>query len=362
MILQFASRKQPSKLLAFWAIYYLAGWLNPVAAQWADKQRFEYSQQHMGTLFRIIFYDTDSMHAHHAAAAGFKRVAELNNILSDYQPDSEINNLCRSAGTGKWQPVSPDLWFVLKKAVKVSRKTKGAFDVTVGPYVQLWRRTRRQGKLPTLEALTAARQAVGYQKIKLNKKNCSVQLTAPGMQLDMGAIGKGYAVDEALKILKTYGIKSALVDGGGNIVVSKAPPKSKGWLVHVTTPAPGDSSGQLRLYLQHKGVAMSGDLYQYINIDGTRYSHILNPFTGVGLTDQSLVTIIARNGLEADWLSTAVSVLGPEKGLALVDRTPGTAATYWQQVQHKPRQWLSKRFRTNYYNPEKTRITTKQKL
>ncbi|WP_223816244.1 FAD:protein FMN transferase [Adhaeribacter rhizoryzae] len=299
----------------------------------------------MGTLFRIALYASDSTQAGQAARAAFNRVAELNHILSDYEPNSELNQLCRTAGTGQWVPVSKELWFVLKKSVAVSERTKGAFDVTVGPYVQLWRRARRQGELPTPDALAQARKAVGYQHLKLNNKNKTVQLAVPNMQLDMGAIGKGYAVDEALKILRKHGIKSALIDGGGNIVVSRPPPGTKGWAVSLGITAPTDNTRQLKLLLKHQGVATSGDLYQYLILDGVRYSHILNPFTGLGLTDQSRVTIVARNGLTADWLSTAVSVLGPTDGLALADKTPGAAASFIRQEKDQTPQWLSRRFK-----------------
>jgi thiamine biosynthesis lipoprotein len=210
--------------------------------------------------------------------------------------------------------------------------------------VQLWRRCRRQGKLPAPEALAQAQKAVGYRHLRFDKKRKAVLLAVPGMQLDMGAIGKGFAVDEALKVITRSGIRSALVDGGGNIVVSQAPPGTKGWQVSLSVPAPADTSRMVRLQLRHQAVATSGDLYQYINLGGLRYSHILNPFTGLGLTDQSLVTILARTGLEADWLSTAVSVLGPEKGLALADRTPGAAAAFVRQG-GQLQLWRSRRFR-----------------
>ncbi|KAA5538668.1 FAD:protein FMN transferase [Adhaeribacter rhizoryzae] len=317
----------------------------PILGQSQSLTRFEYNQQHMGTLFRIALYASDSTQAGQAARAAFNRVAELNHILSDYEPNSELNQLCRTAGTGQWVPVSKELWFVLKKSVAVSERTKGAFDVTVGPYVQLWRRARRQGELPTPDALAQARKAVGYQHLKLNNKNKTVQLAVPNMQLDMGAIGKGYAVDEALKILRKHGIKSALIDGGGNIVVSRPPPGTKGWAVSLGITAPTDNTRQLKLLLKHQGVATSGDLYQYLILDGVRYSHILNPFTGLGLTDQSRVTIVARNGLTADWLSTAVSVLGPTDGLALADKTPGAAASFIRQEKDQTPQWLSRRFK-----------------
>ena len=298
----------------------------------------------MGTLFRIIVYTPDSTQAHRAARAAFKRVADLDRMLSDYLPDSELNRLSRTAGSGQWVPVSPDLWLLLRRSVAIARKTRGAFDVTLGPYSHLWRRVRRQGTLPSSQALAQAGRAVGYQHLAFHKKRRAVCLAVPDMQLDMGAIGKGYAVDEALEVLTKAGIRSALVDGGGNIVVSQAPPASQGWQVSLLVPSPADSSRLIHLHLRNQAVATSGDLYQYILLDGIRYSHILNPFTGLGLTDQSLVTILARTGLEADWLSTAVSVLGPEEGLRLADRCRGAAALFVRRQPGQLQQWRSKRF------------------
>ncbi|MGV3639247.1 MAG: FAD:protein FMN transferase [Adhaeribacter sp.] len=299
----------------------------------------------MGTVFRLVLYAPDSARAGQAARAGFRRIAQLDTILSDYIAHSELNKLSRSAGTNTWVPVSADLWFLLRRSVAVSRRTRGAFEVTVGPYMQLWRRARYQGQLPAPEALARARQAVGYRHLHFRKKGRAVLLDAAGMQLDMGAIGKGYAVDEALEAISRAGIRSALVDGGGNIVVSQAPPGTPGWQVALLVPSPADTTRTLRLQLRRQAVATSGDLYQYVQLDGTRYSHILDPFTGLGLTDQSLVSIVARTGLEADWLSTSVSVLGPEKGLRLADRTRGAAAVFVRRRPGPLQQWRSKRFR-----------------
>lgn len=330
------------RLLGVWVLSFLL--CLPARGQ-QQLSRYEYGQRHMGTLFRIILYAPDSAQAGLAARAAFNRVNQLNHILSDYEPTSELNELCRTAGTGQWVPVSNDLWYVLQKSVEISERTKGAFDVTVGPYVQLWRRARRQGQLPTPAALAQAKAAVGYQHLRLNKKRQTVQLAVPQMQLDMGAIGKGYAVDEALLILKKHGIKSALVDGGGNIVVSCPPPGTNGWSVNLGISAPSDTTRQMQLFLKNQAVATSGDLYQYLTLNGVRYSHILNPYTGLGLIGQSRVTVIARRGLTADWLSTAISVLGPAKGLALANQTKGAAASFIRQNQDLKQQWISRRFK-----------------
>lgn len=297
----------------------------------------------MGTLFRIIIYTDSEIKAQAAATAAFNRIDNLNKILSDYDPSSELSRLSRLAGTGQALSLSPDLWYLLQKSMEVSKKTNGAFDVTVGPIVQLWRRARRQQTLPPDSALTQARRLVNYQHIILNPTAKTAQLLLRGMQLDMGAIGKGYAVDEAMKVLKSKGIEIALVDGGGNILVSQAPPQSKGWAIDLLT-SPTPNQQPKKIYLTNRGVATSGDLYQYVELNDTRYSHIVNPFTGLGLIDQRHVTIIAQNATAADWLSTALSVMSPAEGLALVQKVPRAAAYIVKREKAAFLSWQSKRY------------------
>jgi len=326
----------------FLGLLLLAGFASQ--SQSAIKQRFEYVRPQMGTTFRIILYADSEAKAQAAANAGFNRIEELNKILSDYDPESELSRLSASAGSGKAIKLSPDLWYILHKSLLISKKTNGAFDVTIGPVVQLWRRARRQHELPAAEALAQAKCHIGYRNIILNPQSKTAQLRISGMQLDMGAIGKGYAVDEAMKVLKAKGIKSALIDGGGNILVSRAPPKSKGWIIDLHPLQTTNQQEQQKLVLKQQGVATSGDLYQYVELDGSRYSHIVNPFTGVGLTDQSRVTIITKNATDADWLSTSLSVLDPTVGFALIKKVPRAAASIVKNENNILKHWESKRY------------------
>jgi len=302
--------------------------LHSVTTRAQPTGRYEFESRQMGTLFRIVLYAPSDSLADAAAQAAFQRIEELDAILSDYKPDSELNRLSRSAGSGEAVPVSEPLFTVLSKALEVSRISGGAFDVTVGPYISLWRGMQRQEnpKLPSAEALSDAAGRVGYRNIKINREARSVRLTVPGMQLDLGGIAKGYALDEALRVLREHDIRSALIDGGGDIVLGEAPPGKDGWMIEVTTHDRSGTAGRRMLELSGKAVATSGDLYQHITIDGTRYSHIINPETGLGLTDQSKVTIVAADGITADSYASAVSVLGPKRGLDLVEQTEGMEA------------------------------------
>lgn len=279
----------------------------------------------MGVQWRIVLYATDKPIANNASQIAFRRVKELNKVLSDYDPESELNQLCQLSGPGKPVKVSPDLFQVLKKSQSLSRETKGAFDVTISPVVRLWRRARRRKQMPDNERLQAARDLVGYQSMKLSERNQTVELLKPGMRLDLGGIAKGYAADEALKVLQDQGITRIMIDASGDLVLGDPPPGSEGWKIGISSSDTPGAPIDRFLLLKNQAVATSGDALQHVVIDGKRYSHIVNPQTGLGLTDQSRVTVIAPNGISADSLASALSVLGPEKGMALLNNKPGTA-------------------------------------
>ena len=280
----------------------------------------------MGAPIKVLLYAPDETAANAAAKAAFERIAELDSILSDYKPDSELNRLSRSAGQQVIIPLGDDLWTVLAAAADLSGRSGGAFDVTVGPLVRLWRRARRSGQMPSADALAAAREAVGYEHLRLDPKNRTAELLKPGMRLDLGGIAMGYAVDEGLAMLRAHGVTRALIDASGDIGVSDAPPDSPGWRIGIAPLDWADGPPSRYLTLTNAAVTTSGDAFQHVEIDGQRYSHIVDPKTGLGLTDRSSVIVIAADCMSADSLATAVSVLGPEAGLALIEQTPHAAA------------------------------------
>jgi FAD:protein FMN transferase len=286
-------------------------------------QRFEFTEPEMGVPFRIVLYTAAAEDAQAAARAAFNRIAQLNEIMSDYETDSELNELSRTSGLGKAVRVSDDLWRVLEKAQQLAQRSGGAFDVTVGPAVALWRRARRNQRLPEPERLVEAQKAVGYEHVRMNPADHTVELLVPGMKLDLGGIAKGYALDEALKVLTARGVTRALVTGGGDMAMSEAPPGQQGWRIEIAPLDVPNAPPKRFVRLAEYALATSGDVFQRLEIDGRRYSHIVDPRTGVGLTDHSLVTVIARDCTTADALATAVSVLGPDKGFKLVEQIPG---------------------------------------
>jgi thiamine biosynthesis lipoprotein len=293
--------------------------------------RFEYEEPHMGLPFRIVLYAPAQAEADAAAAAAFRRVKQLNDIMTDYDADSELSRLSRSSGQGREVPVSEDLWRVLERAQALSEKSRGAFDITVGPCVLLWRKARREKKMPDPVRLAEARQAVGYQHIRLRSGRRVAELMVPNMRLDLGGIAKGYAVDEALKVLGQHGITRALVAGAGDLAVTDPPPGKPGWRVELAPLDVTNAPAARFVILSHAGLATSGDAFQRLEIDGKRYSHIVDPHTGIGLTDHSLVTAIGPDCMTADSLTKVVSVLGPGLGLKFIANTPRVEARVVRQ-------------------------------
>ena len=294
-----------------------------VAAPTEPLLRYEAVQSHMGTKFEIVLYSPEKELAEKAFAAGFDRIAELDRVMSDYDPDSELSQLSRAAPTTSPVSVSGDLFKVLAAADAVSRRTDGAFDVTVGPLTKLWRRARRRGEFPAADLLQAARAATGYQNLKLDRRAKTAELLVANMRLDLGGIAKGYAADEALHSMAAIGVRRAIVNAGGDVVVGDAPPGETGWRIGVAS-LERDAPPSRFLRVANGAVATSGDVWQFVELDGVRYSHLLNPKSGLGLTTRSNVTIVAPNGMAADSLASAVSVLGLSAGLRLVEETAET--------------------------------------
>ena len=250
-----------------------------------ELQRFEAAEPHMGSITRITIYARDDS----AIPAAFARIKELDEKLSDYKPDSELNRVCRTAHDRPVK-VSDDLFRVLEAAQQIAYDTDGAFDVTVGPLTQLW----RQRKLPTPEAMSR----VGYRNLVLDSKNRTVFLKLSGMQLDLGGIAKGFAADEALAVLRTRGVPIALVAVSGDLAIGDPPPGKEGWTVRVGVT--GD------FVLHNVAVSTSGGTEQNWSLSDRVYSHILDPKTGLGGSPGSLVSVIAPTGMLADPLTKVV--------------------------------------------------------
>lgn len=264
----------------------------------------------MGTPCRIVLYAPDEAAAIDASKAAFSRIAELEAVLSDYRLDSEVSRLA-DAQAGIWHSVSVDLASALEMSRTVHQASIGAFDPTLGTLTKLWRETRASGQISSPETLEDARSLAGFRLVEFDAVNRRVRFASAGVRFDFGGIGKGIAMDEAMTVLREHSIDSALIDFGGDLLASGAPPEQpSGWRVSIQ-----DGLGDPRaIDLANKAIATSGDLEQFVEIGGVRYSHIIDPQTGLGLTQRRAATVIAPGAAVADALASAACVLG-ENGL-----------------------------------------------
>ena len=287
--------------------------------------RVRVEQVQMGSPFVFTCYAGSEAPAKNACRDAGRRVKELTAALSDYHDGSELNRLCDGYVPGRPVAVSADLARTLARAAEVSAASDGAFDVTVGPLVKRWRRVRRTRELPPPEELAALRDRVDWRAVAVNEEAGTVTFARPGVRLDLGGIAKGYAADEAGRVLRAAGVTRFLIDAGGDLLAGDPPPGEAGWTIGLPPLAPTapDAPPTRFRTLANAAVATSGDAFKYTEIDGERYSHIVDPRTGLGLTDRSTVTVVAPDGMTADAYASAVSVLGPERGVGLLDRTPG---------------------------------------
>jgi thiamine biosynthesis lipoprotein len=297
----------------------------------------------MGTTFRVELYSTDDVTATKAAEAAFARAEELEQIMSDYRQDSELIVLERGGVSAPF-PVSADLYDVLAKSIHISELSRGAFDVTVGPLVELWRKVRTTGRLPDASELTRAKTLVDYRNIELDATRRTVFLKRPGMKLDLGAIGKGYAADQMLALLQSRGLRQAMVVAGGEVAVGAPPPGEKGWRVALDTPDVGAANPPCTLLLHDIAVSTSGDSKQFVEVNGKRYSHVIDPSTGMALEGMGSTTVIARDSATADALGTALSVMPVQEAIQLAQSLPGVAVYMVRQAGNGWKRYASRGF------------------
>lgn len=268
---------------------------------------YQFREAGMGTRFTIQVYAGSEEKVRPAIAAAWKRLEELNARFSDYLPDSELMRLCRQP-PGSRVPLSPELFEVLSLSQFLAHSTQGAFDISIGPLKRLWKHSCRDARLPSPAQLQEAASRTGYQKLQLHPDG-TASLAMEGMRLDLGGIAKGYAARELLRLLIDSGFPSALVAASGDIAVGEAPPGRSGWTIGILTKE------RARELPPHSAISTSGDSEQFIEIDGVRYSHILDPGTGLGLTHQTVVSVQGPDPVMTDALATAVSVLGSAERL-----------------------------------------------
>ena len=274
----------------------------------AQTRKFSYSEMKMGSAFNLIIVSADSNKANHLARKSYELVDSLNHIFSNYDSSSELSKINASAGLLPYK-MSTAMLDLVQKSQYAYIQSKGAYDISIGPLSSLWRNARKAKLFPEASTVLATKKLVGLNQVKINKRLGTIFLPNANMQLDFGGIAKGYIAQWVINFLKANGIQQALVDAGGDIVMSGAPLNQQGWLIGVNLPETTDDLLNKKLQLSNCSVATSGDVYQFIEYKGVKYSHIINPLTGYGVTNLRNVTIIAKTGATADWLATACSIL-----------------------------------------------------
>lgn len=285
-----------------------------------EPERFEFESDHMGTTFRIVLYAHDRATATLAAEGAFRRIEELNAVCSDYLPLSEVNRLTalsKERIPTEWRLLSDDLYAVLERGDAWRRFSDGAFDVTIGPFTQLWRRAKRQQELPAPERLAAATAAFGGEFLELDPQTRAARLTKRDMKIDLGGIAVGYALDDALARLRAQGLSRVLIDGGGDVIVGDPPPGEDGWKIVLDPQLASDGSDRSVVLLRNASVTTSGGTSKYVEIGGARYSHIVDPKTGLGLTRPIAACAIGKRAIDADAFATIACLVGPERALQL---------------------------------------------
>jgi thiamine biosynthesis lipoprotein len=285
----------------------------------AHLERVETSAPHMGTLVRIVLFAESRPAGEAAAAAAFARIAALDARLSDYRDDSEVAALARAAA-GIPVPLSDDLFAILEASETLARRTGGAFDVTAGRLTHLWRRARRLNAWPDAARVAEARAAGGAAKLRLDRHRRTATLAELGIEIDPGGIAKGYAADEALRVLRAGGHGAALVAIGGDVVAGDPPPGQSAWTVAIPRLAQDEP---YRIAIARAAVSTSGDAEQWMTVDGVRRSHVIDLRTGWPVSGRAATSVVAARGVDADAVSTTLAVLDPDAGRRLLREIRG---------------------------------------
>ncbi len=280
----------------------------------------------MGSPFNLIFYHIDSAEAILLAKECFLLVDSLNNVFSDYSSESEIGKLSLLANQTDLK-VSDELFTMIVRSKEAWERSGKTFDITIGPLTKLWRKAKTvrkdslgENRFPSEAEIKTAKQSTGFENLIINNTTKTISFIKKEMKLDFGGIVKGYTAQKVIDHLKTKNISIALADAGGDIVMSNGGPGKEGWSVGINIPENEIELWNRNLELKNCAVATSGDVYRYIIHDGKKYSHIIDPGTGYGVTSQRNVTVIAKDGTTADWLATACSILPIKKALRLAKK------------------------------------------
>lgn len=315
-----------ARTLAIVAALLAAGSRPPAAAPY-EPVRAEASRVSMGCLYTIVAYGPDPSVVSTAAERALDEVDRLDRLMSHYRPESPLSQLNRLP-PGTTAAVDSELFDLIAVADTYSRESDGAFDITVGPLMKAWGFFRGDGRVPAGEELSQLRRRVGYRHIVLDRASRSIAFDLAGVEIDLGAIAKGYAVDRAVATLRQQGVTAALVSAGGSTIYALgAPPDSDGWPIDVEDPR---SAGRVAftLTLRDRALSVAGRSEKSFEIDGVEYTHILDPRTGFPVRGILSVIVLAPDGTIGDALDTTLFVQGPAAARVLLAAHEGSEALF----------------------------------
>ena len=288
-----------------------------------SSEMFVQSRNAMGTVFSIYMYARDGEHAETCFEAAFEEIERLDETFSNYRPSSELSRINRLAAHHA-VTTDPEVFALLETALDYSGRSNGAFDITVGPLMRAWGFFRGEGRYPHIHELEIAREQVGFEKVHLEAPTRTLRFAVPGVELDLGAIGKGYAVDRAVMILREAGIDAALVDAGSSTLYAMgAPPGKDGWTVRV--PEPRDRSQTVStVTLRNESLSTSGSYENCFELEGQKYCHVMDPRNGMPVQGVLQATLISSDSTSTDALSNAMFVMGPTAGTQLIATVAGS--------------------------------------
>ena len=301
----------------------------PAAAETAEPDhKITYAHRAMGTVVRLTLWTDDEERAAAARRAVFDEFDRVDELMSSWREDSDVSKINAAAGSNAWIQVNPEVFDVIDRALKMSRRSGGAFDITVGSYRGLWKFDQdRDGTIPGDAEIAARRRLVNYRDVRLDRKRKAVKLRKKEQKITLGGVAKGYAVDRAIALLRQLGFNDFILQAGGDLYAG-GKKGARFWTVGIRDPRGAREQSFAVTQIHNKTFSTSGDYERSVIKDGVRYHHILDPKTGRPAAASRSVTVMADSALVADMWSTALFVMGARRGIPLVDRTPEIEAVF----------------------------------
>ncbi len=301
--------------------------------------RFDDSRVSMACTYTVVVYGTDRIQLPLIVNTAFEEIDRIDQLMSNYNPDSPLSQINREADKHT-VVVEPELFDFIQLCLKYSRESDGAFDITVGPLMKSWGFYRGEGRIPWFFELWNVMRKVGYQRLILDSHDRTIQFSVSGMELDLGGIAKGYAVDRVISLLKEYGIQTGFVSAGGSTVYGLgAPPNRDGWEIRIRDPLAPNDAGRNggTVHLKNRCLSIAGNYEKFFKVRGIKYSHIMDPHTGYPVQDMLSVAVLTDSGVDGDAVDDVLYVLGVEKSKAYLEKHPGIEAFFY--LPNGDKQW-----------------------